>query len=88
MARPSAKVIEQLTHNDVKTELLEVKGVWALTYKEQLFNHKFQEPSARGMLTNYGKTFYTNKGNALAQCRNLNNRFNCIDFSVKQIYGE
>lgn len=88
MARPSARVIEQLKHNDIITELLEVRSVWALTYKNQLFNHKFQEPSVRGMLTNYGKTFYSNQGSALAQARNLNNRFNCDNFSVKQIYGE
>ena len=88
MARPKAKVIVELRHDNIITELLAVKGVWALTYKEELFNHRFLEPSIRGMLSNYGKTFYTNYGNALAQARNLNNRFNCLDFAVKQIYGE
>lgn len=88
MARPSAKVIQELIYNDVTTELLEVKGVWGITYKNQLFNHRFYETGIRGIFTNYGKTFYTNKGSAIAQARNLNNKFNCEDFSVKQIYGE
>lgn len=88
MARPSARIIEQLTHNDITSELLEVKGVWGITYKQQLFNHRFYETGIRGIYSNYGKTFYTNKGSAQAQARNLNNKFNCTDFSVKQIYGE
>lgn len=88
MARPSARVIERLKHNDITTELLEVKGVWGITYKEELFNHRFIEHSINGTTLNYGKTFYTNKGSALAQARNLNKKFNCEDFAVKQIYGE
>lgn len=87
MARPKAKVIATMEDNGEYTELLEVKGVWAITYKQQMFNHRKLEMSMRGENGHYGKTFYSNKGNALAQARNLNNKFNCTDFAVKQIYG-
>ena len=87
MARPKPEVIVSFNHDDKQTDLLAVTGVWALTYKDQLFNHRVTEPYIGGIMNSYGKTFYTNHGNAQAQCRNLNSRFNCKDFQVKQIYG-
>ena len=88
MARPKAQVLDLLEHNGEYTELLAVKGIWALTYRDQMFNQRTLESTMKGTVGSYGKTFYSNKGNAIAQSRNLNNKFNCTDFSVKQIYGE
>jgi len=84
MARPEPEIL--------KTYELECGTVWDVLYSDSLFIITYQgRPCGirqHKRLTHgykYSKLSYTNLGNAEAQCRKMNARFNTTDFAVLEV---
>jgi hypothetical protein len=86
MARPQPTIIMSAELDDGSTwDILLATTSYIITYKEQAcgvrqHNNLMSNPGFR-----YLKLSYNNLGNAKAQARRLNEKFNCLDFDVRVI---
>lgn len=86
MARPGPQIILSIEDdNGNQWDILQADNQYAITYQGQPcgIRQHYQTLNTQGY--KYQKLSYTNYGNALAQARRLNAKFNCDDFDVKQI---
>jgi hypothetical protein len=86
MARPSPKIITSIEVDDGTTwDILKVNNQYTITYQGQPcgIRQHYSTLSTHGF--KYQKLSYTNYGNAQAQARRLNTKFNCEDFAVKAV---
>ena len=80
MARPPAKIIHITTFDDgITWEIMETEGQYTILYKGQPVCIRSSSTIRHGF--KYFKSTYPNEGSAIAQCRRLNKRFNCDDFT-------
>lgn len=85
MARISAPVIYQQEFDDgMKWEILGADATYVITYKDQPISIRVTNILMANVIR-YKKMTYTNLGNALAQVKQLNERFNCEDFSLIKV---
>jgi hypothetical protein len=86
MARPKPQILKQIELGDGSTwDVLQAEEQYTITYKGQPcgIRQHYQTLTHQGF--KYQKLSYTNYGNALAQVRRLNHKFQCEDFAVKQV---
>lgn len=88
MARTSAPVIYSQTFDDGMTwEILGADATYVITYKNQPIGIRVTNIFARDVIR-YKKMTYTNLGNAIAQVKQLNQRFNCEDFGIIEVTAD
>ena len=84
MARPQAKILKTIELNDGTTwDILHSNSYYVITYKDRPCGIRQRKHMVHGF--KYMKLSYSNVGNALAQARRLNEKFNCEDFDVMEI---
>ena len=86
MARPKPKILLTVELNDESTwDITHSDHQYVITYKDQPCGVRQHIHTLTTNGFKYQKLSYTNHGNALAQARRLNNKFNTEDFAVKTI---
>jgi len=86
MARPKPQILKQIELGDGSTwDVLQAELQYTITYKGLPcgIRQHYQTLNYQGF--KYQKLSYTNLGNARAQVRRLNHKFQCQDFDVKQV---
>lgn len=86
MARPSPEVIKQQElGTGAVWQILAADAYFVITYKGEPINLRVLTYGVNGETVKYKKLTYTNLGNAQAQVRTLNHRFQCQDFDVVEV---
>lgn len=85
MGRPKPDILIQKDIGNNTWQVLKANGCFVITYQDQPINVRVVYFTAQGETVKYQKLTYANLGNALAQVRTLNHRFNCEDFAVMQV---
>lgn len=86
MARPSPKIFETHELQDGSTwDIIQAPAQYIITYQNQPCGVRQHYQSLNYQSFRYQKLSYTNLGNALAQMRRLNAKFNTHDFDVKEV---
>jgi len=86
MARPGPTILHTAEVDDGTIwDILQAPGNYIITYQGQVcgVRHHVHTLTSHGF--RYQKLSYNNLGNARAQVRRLNTKFNCLDFDVKEI---
>lgn len=81
MARPSAKVIEQVSTDNTVCEILAAPAYYIITYRGQPVNIRTFSQLTLNQPPKYKKTGYVNLGNCQQAVRRFNQLFNTLDFS-------
>lgn len=88
MARTSAPVIYSQTFDDgMIWEILGADATYVITYKNQPIGIRVTNIFSKDVIR-YKKMTYTNLGNAIAQVKQLNQRFNCEDFGIIEVTAD
>lgn len=86
MARPEPKVIKTIETLDGSTwDITHADNQYVITYQGQPCGVRHHYYSLTKSCFKYQKLSYTNLGNAEAQVRRLNKKFNSTDFSVVKV---
>lgn len=86
MSRPEPTVIHEVElGTGARWQILAADAYYVITYRGQPINLRVVNYTLTGPEFKYKKLTYTNLGNALAQVRTLNHRFDCEDFDVLQV---
>jgi len=73
------------TKDGVTWDVTVAESQYTIMYKGQPCGVRQHVHTLNTQAFKYQKLTYTNYGNAVAQVRRLNKKFNCEDFAVKQI---
>jgi hypothetical protein len=87
LGRPNKKIL--LTNTDYqgfKTEILEVTGIWIVTYKGDPVG--IRRTNAMEHCKRYPRTGYNNGAHAYAMAARMNQEFNTEDFAVLLVGAE
>lgn len=82
MARPTAKTILKTEQDFVIYEILEADSLYAVVYKDKIFNIRNTYPSMTTKGTKYPKQVYPTKKVADNLATKLNKLFSTTDFKV------
>lgn len=86
MARPEPEIILSKDIGDGSTwQILAADSSFIILYKGQPVSIRVEQYGPMGIHYKYKKLTYTNIGNARAQVRLLNHRFQCEDFTLVEI---
>jgi hypothetical protein len=86
MARPKPNILHSVELDDGSTwDILEADAFYVITYQGQVCGIRQHNLMLANTGFRYKKLSYPNHGNALAQARRLNAKFNCTDFDVKKV---
>lgn len=86
MARPKPTVrLAQEVGDGTLWEVLQAEKFYVITYKGEPANIRITKGSLSGNIHLYKKLTYTNLAGAQLQCRRLNHRFKCLDFTVMEV---
>lgn len=86
MSRPKPNVILTATLGDGSTwDIIQADSQFVITYQGQPCGIRQHVQTMTTQGYKYQKLSYTNLGNALAQVRRLNHKFNCEDFDVMEV---
>jgi len=86
MARPSPTVIKSIEAPDGSTwDVTYADNQYVITYQGQPCGIRQHYYTLTKSGFKYQKLSYTNLGNAEAQARRLNKKFNCTDFNVVKV---
>lgn len=84
MARPTAEIIRTVALDDGTVwDILHADSYYVVTYQGKPCGIRQHKQMVTGF--KYMKLSYTNMGNAIAQVRRLNKKFNCNDFDVMEV---
>lgn len=86
MARPKPIIrLAQEVGDGTLWEVLQADKFYVITYKKEPVNIRITKGSMTGNQHIYKKLTYTSLGSANLQCRRLNYRFKCQDFTVMEV---
>jgi len=86
MARPEPKILTSIELGDGSTwDVTQAESQYIITYKNKPCGVRHHYQSLSSNCIKYQKLSYTNLGNAQAQVKRLNHKFNCEDFDVVQV---
>ena len=86
MSRPQPTIIMSAELDDGSTwDILQATTTYIITYKGQACGIRQHNDLSTNPGFRYQKLSYNNLGNARAQARRLNQKFNCVDFDVKTV---
>lgn len=86
MARPKPIILLTKELSDASTwDIMQAESYYVITYKDKPCGVRQHVNTITTYGFKYQKLSYTNLGNALAQVRRLNHKFNCEDFDVMQV---
>ena len=86
MARPKPNILLSVDLNDGATwDILEADAFYVITYQDKVCGIRQHNLMHANTGFRYKKLSYPNHGNAQAQARRLNAKFNCTDFAVKKV---
>ena len=86
MARPQPDILLTKELNDGSTwDIMSAESYYVITYKDQPCGVRKHINTMTTQGFKYQKLSYSNLGNALAQVRRLNHKFQCEDFDVMQV---
>jgi len=86
MSRPKPTIIKTVESGDGSTwDIIHSDSQYVITYQGRPCGVRQHVNTMTTQGFKYQKLSYTNLGNAIAQVRRLNHRFNCIDFDVMEV---
>ena len=86
MARPSPNIIKTIELGDGSTwDITQADAQYIITYQGQPCGVRQHYNTLNTHGFRYQKLSYTNLGNALAQVKRLNHKFNTADFDVMEV---
>jgi hypothetical protein len=86
MSRPKPSVIHTAELRDGTVwDITTAESCYVITYKDQICGIRQHVNTLTKQGFKYQKLSYTNLGNARAQVRRLNSKFNSEDFDVMQV---
>lgn len=86
MARPEPKIIKTIEALDGSTwSITEADAQYIITYRGRPCGVRHHYYSLTKSCFKYQKLSYTGLGNARAQVKRLNDKFNCNDFDVMAV---
>jgi len=86
MSRPQPTIIMSAELDDGSVwDILQATTSYIITYKDQACGIRQHNDLSSNPGFRYQKLSYNNLGNARAQVRRLNEKFNCTDFDVKAL---
>ena len=88
MSRPKPTVLREYINDTTHRyeQILSAESTWIVLYKNRPFNLKSGNYHSSHPGPKYKKTSFANPGHALNLANKLNEKFNCVDFTVKK-YG-
>jgi hypothetical protein len=86
MARPKPTILltKELSDSTI-WDIMSAESYYVVTYKNRPCGVRQHVNTMTTQGFKYQKLSYTNLGNALAQVRRLNHKFNCEDFDVMEV---
>lgn len=81
MARPSPVIVNSVYIDDKKWDLLEADTMYILTYKNKPISVRIENELEGNGRFKYKKSAYPNLGSIKRQVKQLNEQFDCEDFS-------
>jgi hypothetical protein len=86
MARPKPQIEYSVTLGSGQVwDVLQAEATYVITYKGKPCGIRTWQVLEGPHAFKYKKTSYANLGNALAQVRVLNHRFDCKDFDIQTV---
>lgn len=86
MARPSPRILNQIELRDGTVwDITAADAQYVITYKDRPCGVRQHINTLNTQGYKYQKLSYTNLGNALAQVKRLNDKFNTLDFNVMEV---
>jgi len=86
MSRPKPKITNTIELPDGSVwDITSAESCYVITYRDQVCGIRQHVNTLTKQGFKYQKLSYTNLGNALAQVRRLNTKFQCEDFDVKPV---
>jgi len=85
MGRPEPYIITSSAYDENLWEVLEVSGMWALTYQQQLVSIRRSRESLISTGFKYPKTVFPTEAIARNTANKLNEIFDTVYFSYKEI---
>lgn len=86
MARPKPQILKTVELGDGSTwDITQADSQYVVTYQGRPCGVRQHIHTLNNQGYKYQKLSYTNLGNALAQVRRLNHKFNCDDFDVMEV---